>query len=139
MELEKRWDYLVAQNSGDNRWSVWKEQTIADNQSGQAQTFLVFADNEIVGEVTLRFKNNELNGLRVNKEYEGQGVASGLVKFVENWATGQGISHLIIGVEPCEVRNMQIYFKWGYTDFVSTGLDNGDLVLYYRKQLGGAV
>ena len=34
-----------------------------------------FAGDEIVGEVTLIMSNFELNGLRVNKQYEGRGIA----------------------------------------------------------------
>jgi len=130
---------LIAENSGDNRWGIWKKQSINDNKSGKVKTFFALLGKEIIGEVTLIFEKSELNALRVNKEYEGKGVASELVKFVENWAIGRGIKYLIIGVEPCEVRNMQIYFHWGYTDFVEskheTLINEEILVLYYKKDL----
>jgi len=145
-DLEKRWDYLIAENAGDKRWQIWQEQTIKDNNKGTKKSFIALLDNEIVGEVTLVMSNFELNGLRVNKEYEGRGIASGLVKFVEAWATKHGLEYLMIGVEPREVRNMQIFFHWGYTEFLNYSIDkyppkdendSGEEVfaLYYRKKL----
>jgi len=145
-ELKTRWEYLIVENPGDSRWVVWKDKMLAENESGKCKTFLAFDGEQIIGEVTLVLEKHILNGLRVNKEYEVNEIASGLVKFVEAWALQQGMLYMIIGVEPRETRNMQIYFNWGYIEFISSAedthspkneTDQGEtiLVLYYRKWL----
>jgi len=130
-ELGIRWEYLISENQGDDRWKTWKDGVINGNVNGTMQTFIARVDGEIVGEVTFIFENSEVNALRVNPEYQGHGVASGLLKYLEDWARENKIESLIIGVEPNEVRNMQMYFHWGFTEFVSA---KGN-VLYYRKRL----
>ena len=40
-DLEQIWDMNIAQNPDDPRWIRWKEEYIAYNQSGMAQTFVV--------------------------------------------------------------------------------------------------
>ena len=145
-DLETRWNNLICENFGDNRWEIWKKQITKENKHGTVKTFFAYSGKEIIGEATLRFENLEINGLRVNKEYQGQGIASGLIEFIEHWAKKQNIDHLIIGVEPCEIRNMQIYFKWGFSEFVSHKFETYPpqnenqksetiLVLYYKKKL----
>jgi len=130
-ELGVRWEYLISENKEDDRWKIWKDEFINGNIEGTMQTFIALQDRKIVGEATYMHKNSEIRALRVNPKYQGHGVATGLIKCIEEWASKNKITCLIIGVEPSEVRNMQIYFHWGFTEFVSS--ENG--VLYYRKKL----
>ena len=58
----------------------------------------------------------------------------------------RGYKRLTLGVEPCEVKNMMIYFKYGFTNFIKTDIEEYPkendkkeaekiLVNYYSKEL----
>ena len=150
-DLEALWNKEIDQNPRDPRYIRWKGSFLDRNRSGRAATFLVFDDDNAVGQVTLdRFAdgysgNREpladgittayVNSLRIDEEYEGKGYVSQLMGFMENWARKQGFSRLTVGVEAAETRNLAIYLHWGYTQFVMAEEDGGELVLFYAKQL----
>ena len=59
---------------------------------------------------------------------------------MENDLKKRGFTSLTLGVEPNETRNILIYFKWGYTNYIKTAYeyykeDEKVLVNYYRKDL----
>lgn len=65
---------------------------------------------------------------------------------MENDLKQKGYNKLILGVEPSEVRNIQIYFKLGYTNFLKADFDEYEkttedgenekvLLIYYYKDL----
>ena len=76
-----------------------------------------------------------LNALRIQKEYEGKGHISKLVKEIEKYALSAGYSYLTIGVEAKETRNLAIYLHWGYNEFIMSAKEEGKLVLYFQKKL----
>ena len=81
-----------------------------------------------------------LTSFRTNKEFENQGYFSKLYKFMENYLKKRCFNYLTLGVEPCEIRNIQIYFKWGFTKYIKTeyeyySSDEKALVNYYEKGL----
>ena len=138
-ELELRWDKNIENNIGDERWVNWKAQCIADNRNNRCKTFVVLYGDEPIGEGTLVFspQSVEINGLRIDKEYEGKGHISKLVKAMEQYAKDKGYKFAIIGVEPKETRNLAIYLHWGYDMFVKSEISEVEegLVLYYSKEL----
>ena len=150
--LRKIWDYNIASNPDEPDWIRWKDEYIGYNESGMAKTFMVTADGEPVGEVTLLFSPEckavrgrpsladgktaaNVNALRIRKEYEGMGHVSRMMRLVENYAKSIGITRLTIGVEAAETRNLGIYLHWGYTDFVCSDGEDSALVLYYGKNI----
>lgn len=152
-DLEQIWDKKIAENLGDSRYSRWKAQFIADNASGAAATFLVVADGEPVGEGTLLFSPDcrairqrtslcdgkriaNINNLRIEKEFEGLGHISKLMKVMVQYAESLGIDTLTIGVEAAESRNLGIYLHWGFDTFLMSEEEDGALVLYYEKKIG---
>ena len=151
-DLEHLWNTNIAENPNDPSWASWKQEYISCNQTGKACTFAVVTDNEPVGEGTLLFSPDcsaitgrtqlangstvaNINALRIRKPYEGQGHISNLVRLMESYAAEHGITRLTIGVEAKETRNLAIYLHWGYTDFVTHAVEDGELVLYYAKNL----
>ena len=151
-DLERLWNFQIAQNPGDDRYLRWKAQFIADNRSGAAATFAVIIDGEPIGEGTLLFSPEcrairgrtsladgkttaNINALRIRKEYEGKGHISNLVRLMEDTAREMGFSRITIGVEETELRNRAIYAHWGYVNLVMTEEDDGTHVLYYAKEL----
>ena len=151
-DLERLWDANIADNPGDARWERWKEEYIAYNLNGQAATFAVLDGNVPVGEGTLLFSPEcgairgrtaladgasvaNVNALRIRGAYEGRGHVSALVRLMEQYAAEHGCRRLTIGVEARETRSLAIYLHWGYREFVMAQQEDGELVLYYAKEL----
>ena len=151
-DLEYLWDKNIYENADKIQLTQWKKQFINDNKSGKALTFAVLYDGVPVGEGTLLFSDDcnavkgrkeladgvsvaNINALRIQKEHEGKGHISKLVKLMEEYAFKAGFSYLTIGVEATETRNLAIYLHWGYENFVISEFQNEKPVLYYRKNI----
>ncbi|MBQ8552359.1 MAG: GNAT family N-acetyltransferase [Clostridia bacterium] len=151
-ELERIWEKDIAANEGDERWVRWREEYINYNRTGRAVTFVVTADGEPVGQGTLLISPEcgavggrltladsisvgNINALRIDREYRGDGHISKLVHRIEAHARTLRLSALTIGVEADKVRNISIYFHWGFTEYVTWEPDDNIPVLYYRKEL----
>lgn len=72
---------------------------------------------------------------RIEKEYENQGHISKLVKMGEEYAKKRDIKYLTIGSEAKESRNLAIYLHFGYTEFVTSVVEDDCLVLFYKKSI----
>lgn len=151
-DLERIWAMNIADHPGDERWVRWKDQLIGYNRNGEGITFVTVLNGRPVGEGTLLISPEckavrnvsgladgkrivNLNGLRIRKEFEGQGHISKMVKAMENWAREHGFSTITIGVEANQPRNLGIYLHWGYTEFIGHEFEGDDLILYYGKSL----
>lgn len=150
--LERIWDKNIANNPDEPEWIGWKVEYIANHEAGLSRTFLVLADGEPVGEGTLLIDPScrpvggntaladgktvaNVNALRIEKAYEGQGHISHLVRMMEDYARQAGFDTLTIGVDAHIARNVGIYLHWGYNRLVHWEVEDGDLVLYYAKPL----
>ena len=150
--LERIWEKNIARSPDDPRWVRWRAETLGNFDAGRTAPFLVYRDDEPVGEGTLLFspecsairgrtrladgsRTANVNALRIERAYEGQGHISALMKMMEAHAASLGYSGLTIGVEAAESRNLAVYLHWGYTEFVMSEVEDGALVLYYRKKL----
>lgn len=151
-DLERLWAYNIESHPGDDRWVRWKTEYIGYNCTGAGRTFAVLADGVPVGEGTLLFDPAcsaiegrqvladgktvaNVNALRIQKAHEGAGHISALVRLMEQTARELGYTRLTIGVDACETRNRAIYEHWGYTRLLFSEMDDGELVLYYEKEL----
>ena len=152
-DLDWLWDKKIAENPDDSRYLRWKTQFIKDNARGAAVTFLVVSDGESVGEGTLLLSPDcrairqrtclcdgkriaNINNLRIEKEFEGLGHISQLMKVMTQYAASLGINLLTIGVEAAETRNLGIYLHWGFDTFIMAEEEDSVLVLYYGKKIG---
>lgn len=151
-DLEAIWDKDVKANGNDERWIRWRDQYIRYNEVGEATTFVVLADNDPIGQINVLFspecsavKNRpmlcdgvniaNMNAFRIEKQYEGQGHISRLLKMAERYAKERGYTRLTIGCEAKETRNLAIYLHFGYTEFVTSLIEEGELVLFYAKEI----
>ena len=152
-DLEALWAGSIAENPGDPRYPRWRDQFIADNESGAAATFAVVIDDVPVGEGTLLFSPDcravrgrlcladgrstaNINALRIRPEWEGRGHISRLVRLMESSARDMGFDRITIGVEETEERNRAIYAHWNYVNLILEETEDGTQVLYYAKVLG---
>lgn len=150
--LEGIWNKNIERHPGDSRWEHWKRETISNNINNKSTTFLVLAKNEPIGEGSLLWspdcnaiagrkqladgdKIANINALRIEKAYEGQGHISRLIKTMEQVAKEKGIERLSIGVEAKETRNLAIYLHLGFCNFVLSEIEENELILYYEKYL----
>lgn len=151
-DLEKIWNKDIANNIGEDCWVRWKGQYIEYNKTGKAITFVVVDNNEPVGQITVLFSSDcsavknrpmlcdgktiaNMNAFRIDKKYEGQGHISKLVKMAEEYAKERGVTYLSIGSEAKESRNLAIYLHFGYTEFITSFVEDGNLVLFYGKKI----
>ena len=115
--------------------TTWKNVKFCDAMTSQTGTLARWS-------ILLKIDNGKvyLSAFRTNKEYENQGYFSKLYKFMENDLKSKGFKSLTLGVEPKEIRNIQIYFNWGFTKYIKTGFckyANGEVAIvnYYEKEL----
>lgn len=151
-DLEKIWDKDIKKHNNEERWVRWKGQYIDYNKTGKAKTFVVLDNNDPIGQITVLFSPEcsavlnrpmlcdgknvaNMNAFRIDKAYEGQGHISKLVKMAEQYAKEKDIKYLTIGSEAKESRNLAIYLHFGYTEFITSFVEDGDLVLYYGKNI----
>lgn len=151
-DLEAIWDKNISDNAGDLRWRKWKEEYINYNKDNKAKTFIFLCDGLPMGEGTLLFspecgaisgkvaladgvKVANINALRIDKAFEGNGHISKLVSCMETYALSKGVQTLTIGVGAKESRSLAIYLHWGYNKFIMSEVEDDDLVLYYLKTL----
>lgn len=140
-ELINKCDYEIKKHPNNNMWIVFKNRAVKNYKEGNTIVYIGILDNEIICEATAYIKTDAfkgdianydglltdemvyLSGFRTNKEYESKGYFSKLFKFMQNDLKKRGYKKISLGVEPCEIRNIQIYFKWGFTNYLKTTIE----------------
>ena len=151
-DLEKIWDKDIIENPNDENYVRWKQQYIENNKLGKCVTFVAVENTVPIAQITVLFstdcsavkgrpmlcdgeKRANMNAFRIDKKYEGQGHVSKLVKMAEKYAKEQGFTYLTIGSEAKESRNLGIYLHFGYTEFITSFIEDDELVLFYGKRI----
>ncbi len=159
-EMKQNWDYLVKIHPNDNAWKIYSNTAIENMQKGSTIVYYGILNGTIISEATAMFSDLDvqnsdglvddetvyLSAFRTRKEYQGQGYFSELYKYMENDLKNRGYKRLTVGVEPSELKNMAIYFKYGFTKFIKSACEiepakkkNGKpikiTVDYYLKEL----
>lgn len=150
----KKWDEEIKKHNNSKLWISFKEQSLRNINT--RIVYIGLLDNKIITECTAIVDSNDLDmqnkdnllgdktayltAFRTNKEYENKGYFSKLYKYMEEDLKKKGFTTLTLGVEPSETRNIQIYFKWGYTNYIKSDYEyypNGEKVLvnYYKKDI----
>ena len=150
----KKWDEEIKKHNNSKLWISFKEQSLRNINT--RIVYIGLLDNKIITECTAIVDSNDLDmqnkdnllgdktayltAFRTNKEYENKGYFSKLYKYMEEDLKKKGFTTLTLGVEPSEVRNIQIYFNWGFTNYIKSDYEyypNGEkeLVNYYKKDI----
>ena len=164
-ELIRRWAYLIEANPGDRRCAGFRESALRHFDEKSTISYLGLLDGEIICEATAYIRDSafigdisEPSGLlsermsylaafRTNQEYEGQGYFSRLYRFVEGDLKARGYTELSLGVGPDAVRNIEIYFHLGFTQYIKAVVQyepsacdpsvlEEDVILFYKKRIG---
>lgn len=127
-EIETWWNKKISKNPNDLSYKVWKENFIEGNKNCTRKTVFAFENGKYVGQGTILLESDdkiltgkgkaEIIKLELLPKYRGKGIATKIFQEIEKYAKKMKIKMLTIGVEPCEVKNMQIYFHWGFTQFL---------------------
>lgn len=155
-DIEKRWDTLIKNHPDNPNWSIWKNDTIINNQNNYRISYYGYLDGLIITEATAiispldtAISNSEklisndmayLTGFRTDSKYQNKGYFSKLYKYMEKDLKSRGFTKLSLGVEPQEVKNMMIYFKYGFTNYIKTATETYPTgktitVNYYYKEI----
>ena len=155
-DIKKRWDTLIKNHPNNPNWSIWKNDTIINNKNNYRISYYGYLDGEIISEATViispldtAISNSEkliskdmayLTGFRTDSKYQNKGYFSKLYKFMEEDLKNRGFTKLSLGVEPQEVKNMMIYFKYGFTNYIKTATETyptGKIITvnYYYKEI----
>ena len=164
-EIIKRMDYLIEIHPNNNIWVVAKENAVRGYNEGSKLMYIGLLNDEIICEATAYINESAfvgdiketanllsddrayLSAFRTNKEHQGKGYFSELYKYMENDLKKRNYIELSLGVEPCEVKNMQIYFKYGFTNYIKTTIEylpaidenskpKEEIINYYYKRIG---
>jgi len=134
-EMEEKWDYEIAQHSEKGNWLAWKEEAIAGARAGRSIPYYGILDGMIICEATAVLNPDigqagketeyaaELCAFRTNQGYRGMGYFSKLMNFLQQDLKQKGYRKAIVGVEPKEKRNREMYHHWGFTEHVFSGTE----------------
>lgn len=153
-EMNEKWDYEIEIHSNKDNWIKWKKEWLKNTKEKKIIPYYGILDGNIICEITVSIdksvvQNNAglvddktayLNSFRTKKEYQGQGYFSKLFHFVINNLKEKGYEAVTLGVEPNETKNMQIYFHYGFDEYIKSGIEfypDGveAFVLYYKKSI----
>ena len=150
----KKWDEEIKKHNNSLNFKKFKEESL--NNLDTRIVYMGLLNGKIITECTAIISVDDLNmqnkdnlvggktayltAFRTNKGFENKGYFSKLYKFMEDDLKQKGFTTLTLGVEPSETRNIQIYFNWGFVNYIKTSFErypNGDeiLVNYYKKDL----
>lgn len=160
-EMNRKWDYEIANHPGNDSWLVWKKNFFEGVENGTRICYYGILDGEIITEGTAiigddgKIQNKEgllgehtayLSAFRTIEAYQGKGYFSQLYRFMEKDLLKRGFREVTLGVEPSEVKNMKIYFNWGFENYIKTEIETYPpakegaepekiIVNYYGKKL----
>ena len=134
-DMEQKWDYEIAQHSEKKNWITWKDEAIESARAGKSIPYYGILDGTVICEATAVLNPDfeqicgktdhivELCAFRTNKEYRGKGYFSKLMTFLQEDLKQKGYRRVIVGVEPEEKRNREIYRHWGFAEKIATGTE----------------
>ena len=153
-ELNRKWNYEIAQNPGDGNWLIWKEEAVENFKKGVSIPYYGILNGTIICEATAVTdpqcaQNSEgmmekgtvyLCAFRTNAEYQEQGYFSKLKDFMLEDLRKRGFTKAILGVAVADDWHQKMYEHWGFTEYLKTGEEtypDGTIidVEYYGKKL----
>ena len=153
-EMHRKWDYETKQHPKEHHWTIWKEEAISNYQMCKSIPYYGVLDDMIICEATAvvdaaSVQNNSgmmdddtvyLCAFRTVKQFQGKGYFSELMRFMLADLKEKGYKKAVLGVEPGEKKNNDIYRHWGFTECIKTATEqypDGTVidVAYYRKML----
>jgi GNAT superfamily N-acetyltransferase len=152
-DLNYVWDKDINKHSYEKeKWIRWKDEFINNYKNGIIKTFVAEVNGDIIAQITVATSPLAISDVNVrdllcdqsmaymmafrcDKEYEGKGHISKLVKLGEQYAKENGFQYTTIGSEVKESRNLAIYLHFGYTEYIAHSFCENELEVFYKKKL----
>lgn len=153
-EMHQKWDAEIGRHAEKENWIAWKAEAIDHVLAGRAVAYYGILGGEIICEATAKLYPDfaqssgettqervvELCAFRTVSDYRGKGYFSRLLDFMQNDLKQKGYEKAVVGVEPDEKRNQEIYHHWGFTEYIRSGSEtypDGTVidVMFFGKQL----
>ena len=134
-EMERKWDDEIRRHADRKNWIVWKGEAIESARLGRSVPYYGILNGTIICEATAvpdpdfgpwsreAGRAAELCAFRTNREYRGQGWFSRLMDFLLEDLRQKGFQKAVVGVEPEDTHNREIYRHWGFTEPVASGTE----------------
>jgi GNAT superfamily N-acetyltransferase len=163
-DMERRWDYLVNIHPGKSIWTTFRDNALKQFDEGNIVTYMCILDGEPISELSAYMNERPFEGdisdpsglmsdsciylaaFRTNREYQGMGYFSKLFSFACDDLRNKGYSELSLGVGPDNIKAMEIYFHFGFTEYIKTlieyypssdgtGEPEEDVIIFYKKHI----
>ncbi len=159
-EVVAKMDYEISMHPDDKRWKLWKEEAKSFLEKQKRICYIGILEKTIICEATVALSEDAAQNLedliddntvylfafRTNEEYRNKGYFSKLYKFMEEDLKNRGYTRFILGVEPTETENLEIYKHFGFRKFVKEAYEKEPvidektepekvLVHYYLKEI----
>ena len=154
-EVITKWNYEIKkQKQRKSALELLKNNAVENIKNGQAITYYGKLNDKIICQATAMFdediiQNSEalvgiqtvyLCNFSTDKKYQGKGYFSKLFKFVIEDLKNKGYTKYTLGVEPKEIKNLQIYRHFGFNKLIKSGQEvypNGTIidVDYYEMEI----
>lgn len=132
-EMEVKWNYEIKKHKNSN-WKIWKHESISRVKNGQSIVYYGVLNGEIICETTAMLdksivqnceglvddKTVYLCAFRTVEKYQGKGYFSNLFDFMINDLKNRGYEKVTLGVEPAEIKNLEIYHHLGFNTFIKS-------------------
>lgn len=132
-EMEVKWNYEIKKHKNRN-WKIWKSEAISRVKNGQSIVYYGILNSEIICETTAMLdksivqnyeglvddKTVYLCAFRTVEKYQGKGYFSNLFDFMINDLKNRGYEKVTLGVEPAEIKNLEIYHHLGFNTFIKS-------------------
>ena len=126
-EMEQKWNYEIGIHAEKGNWIAWKSEAIEGFRSGRSIPYYGILDGTVICEATAVLNPGlpqaadqmvELCAFRTNKAYRGKGYFSKLKDFMLQDLKRKGYTKAVVGVEPEEKLNREIYHHWGFDEYL---------------------
>ena len=135
-EMNRRWDDEIGRHADRENWIAWKKEAIAHFREGRSVPYYGFLGGTAVCEATAvpgsgrarggeteEGRTAELCAFRTVREYRREGYFSELMAYMLDDLKQKGYVRAVVGVEPDEKRNREIYRHWGFTEYAGEGTE----------------
>jgi ribosomal protein S18 acetylase RimI-like enzyme len=153
--MNRKWDYEIEHAEDDKEnWKIWKKEFIEDFKSSKIISYYGFIGDEIVCEATAKIDKSKvpnpeglvddktayLCAFRTIPKYIGKGCFRAVFNYMISDLKRRGYTRVTLGVEPSEVKNILIYFKYGFTNYIKSDIEKYPdgkkiIVNYYYKDI----
>lgn len=154
-EVITKWNYEIKkQKQKKSALELLKNNAVENIKNEQAVTYYGKLNDKIICQATAMFdediiQNSEglvgiqtvyLCNFSTDKKYQGKGYFLNLFKFVIEDLKNKGYTKYTLGVEPKEIKNLQIYRHFGFNKLIKSGQEvypNGTIidVDYYEMEI----